>query len=51
VNGFLQAFLANLRLYEIATGVLVVSAICGLLFLLRRYTATKYTVRNPGGPR
>jgi hypothetical protein len=51
MTGFQQAFLANLRLYEVAAGVLVVAAGAFLLFLLRRYAVTKYTIRNPGGPR
>jgi hypothetical protein len=50
VNTFQQAFLAHLALYEIAAGVLVVAAVAFLLFLLSRYTVTKYTIRNPGGP-
>ena len=48
MNGFLRAFQANLHLYEVAAGALVVAVVCFLLFLLRRFAATTYTIRNPG---
>jgi hypothetical protein len=35
VNGFLQAFQANLHLYEAVAGVLLVAIVCFLLLLLR----------------
>ena len=48
MHDFVNAFMGHLHLYEGAAVALVLAAALFLIFLARRYAATKYTIRNPG---